>query len=87
VPSLGQRGWQTAHGSRLVEAVAVALYAAVRHRLGFGSPVEYLADVVATEMPSIARNVEQRRNVVALLTEHGMSQRQNSHRQLLVSSA
>jgi hypothetical protein len=43
--------------------------------LGFKSWPDYIADVARREMPNIARSVEQRRQVVALLAGEGMSQR------------
>jgi hypothetical protein len=43
--------------------------------LGFKLWPDYIADVTRTEMPNIARSVEQRRQVVALLAGEGMSQR------------
>jgi hypothetical protein len=46
------------------------------HRdLGFKSWPDYIADVARREMPNVARSVEQRRQVVALLAGEGMSQR------------
>jgi hypothetical protein len=62
--------------TRLVNAVIAARAAEVHAALGFASWFDYLADVIAANMPNIARSVEQRRQVVALLTfELGMSQR------------
>jgi hypothetical protein len=47
----------------------------IHRHLGFTSWLDYIADVARTEMPNIARSVEQRRQVVALLAGEGMSQR------------
>jgi hypothetical protein len=44
-------------------------------KLGFTSWPDYIADVARREMPNVARSVEQRRQVVALLAGEGMSQR------------
>ena len=43
--------------------------------LGFKSWPDYIADVARTEMPNVARSVEQRRQIVELLAGEGMSNR------------
>jgi hypothetical protein len=43
--------------------------------LGFTSWPQYIADVCQTEMPNVARVVDQRRPLVALLADEGMSNR------------
>jgi hypothetical protein len=47
----------------------------IHTKLGFKSWPDYIADVARREMPNVARSVEQRRQVVALLAGEGMSQR------------
>jgi hypothetical protein len=47
----------------------------IHTHLGFKSWPDYIADVARTEMPNIARSVEQRRQVVAVLAGEGMSNR------------
>jgi hypothetical protein len=59
----------------LVQYIHHARDCEIHKDLGFKSWPDYIADVARTEMPNIARSVEQRRQVVALLAGEGMSQR------------
>lgn len=57
------------------QLVAEAEAGGIHAELGFASWPAYVADVVAQELPNISRQVEQRRWVVEMLTEAGMSNR------------
>jgi hypothetical protein len=59
----------------LEKLIAGAKAGKIHAALGFTSWPAYIADVARREMPNIARSVEQRRQVVALLSGEGMSQR------------
>lgn len=62
--------------ARLAEAVTAVITNEVHDALGFKSVVAYLADVMRTEMPDLAGNLELRRHMVALLDEQAhLSQR------------
>lgn len=55
--------------------VAEAQAGDIHTQLGFPSWPAYVADVVAQEFPNISRQVDQRRRVIELLSDAGMSQR------------
>jgi hypothetical protein len=59
----------------LEELIAKAKASEIHVALGFKSWPDYIADVASREMPNIARSVEQRRQVVALLAGEDMSNR------------
>jgi hypothetical protein len=59
----------------LESIIAEAKTRGIHKHLGFKSWPDYIADVARREMPNVARSVEQRRQVVALLAGEGMSQR------------
>jgi hypothetical protein len=58
----------------LRQLIAEAKTRGIHKDLGFKSWPDYIADV-ASEMPNVARSVDERRQVVALLAGEGMSQR------------
>ena len=57
--------------TQIVRAKAAEIHTA----LGFKSWPDYIADVASHEMPNVARSVDDRRQVVALLAGEGMSNR------------
>lgn len=59
----------------LEKLIAEAKARKIHTALGFTSWPDYIADVARREMPNVSRSVEQRRQVVALMTGEGMSQR------------
>ena len=59
----------------LIQYIHHARDYAIHKDLGFKSWPDYIADVARTEMPNVARSVEQRRKVVGLLAGEGMSNR------------
>src|SRR5512143_3057840 len=61
--------------SRLEPLIAEAKAREIHTDLGFKSWPDYIADVTRREMPNVSRSVEQRRELVALLSREGMSQR------------
>jgi hypothetical protein len=54
--------------TRLVDAITAAKDDQIHADLGFASWLDYLGDVVQTNMPHVARSVEERRSLVALLS-------------------
>lgn len=60
---------------RLEPLIAEAKAREIHAELGFKSWPDYIADVARTEMPNVARSVEQRREIVAMLAGEGMSNR------------
>jgi hypothetical protein len=63
------------HWGMLILWIGHARDREIHKDLGFKSWPDYIADVARTEMPNIARSVQQRRQVVGLLAGEGMSQR------------
>ncbi len=61
--------------SNIERLVAEAQVGEIHAELGFTSWTAYLADVVSQELPNISRQVDQRRRVIELLSDAGMSQR------------
>lgn len=59
----------------LEKLIAEAKARKIHTALGFTSWPDYIADVAHRQMPNVSRSVEQRRQVVALMTGEGMSQR------------
>jgi DNA-directed RNA polymerase specialized sigma24 family protein len=59
----------------LEKLIAKAKPSEIHVALGFTSWTTYIADIAKSEMPNVARSAAQRRQVVALLSGEGMSQR------------